>query len=454
MTMQQGARSRRRVLLLVFIVLFLLQQVALFWLYWGGGKTLLGDEVSYLSWARELAGLGPPVGNAGWWPPLQAWLLAGLLRLFGEHWLLPLQLLQTVFLIAAAVLLRAIWREVDGRVRAANTAAALLLLNPSTMAYAQWLWPEPLHLLLLLAAIRIAQHLVSARRGALAGAALGGALLCKSLLSLFWPALLLLQGRRWNARATAALLLAVAAVIAVPLWQGWQLTGKPMIADSSAFNLVGGLEDRWRSDYVADSVAPLAAEYFGVPGGAIERNAAFRAKAEAIVHERGLVQTLWQQLQKQYFRLFSSKTLLLTQLPGAACNGQIGAYRAVPPLLGQTLAVISDIFHLSILVGFALGLAFWRRWREPLVWWTALFFAYQLGLYLLLHVKARFLLPMLPFLCAFAGSALASLRRPDAAAAVVLQGRWRWLLASLLALLLLGLALAGPWLDQACGVIA
>lgn len=453
MTTQQDARTRRRVLLLVFIALFLLQQAALFWLYWGGGKTLLGDEVSYLGWARELAGLGPPVGNAGWWPPLQAWLLAGLLRLFGEHWLLPLQLLQTVFLIAAALLLRSIWRDVDGRVRAANTAAALLLLNPSTMAYAQWLWPEPLHLLLLLAAIRLAQHLVSPQRGALAGLALGGALLCKSLLSLFWPALLLLQGWRWNARATAALLLAVAAVIAVPLWQGWKLTGKPMIADSSAFNLVGGLEDRWRSDYVDDSVARLAGEYFGVPGGVIERNAAFRAKAEAIVHERGLGQTLWQQLEKQYFRLFSSKTLLLSQLPGPACAGHVGTYRQVPPLLGQSLAVVSDIFHLSILSGFALGLVFWRRWREPLVWWTALFFAYQLGLYLLLHVKARFLLPMMPFLCAYAGSALASLHRPEPGAAVVLQQRWRWWVAALLAALLLGLALLGPEIDGACAVV-
>lgn len=447
----QDAHARRRVLFWLFIALFLLQQAALFGLYWGGGKTLVGDEVAYLAWARDLAGMGPPAGNTGWWPPLQAWLLAGLLLIFGEHWLLPLQLLQTLLLLGAALLLRAIWIDVDGRARAANTAAALLLLNPSTMAYAQWLWPEPVHLFLLLAAIRLAQHLVSARRGALAGLALGGALLCKSLLSLFWPALLLLQGRRWNARATAALLLAVAVVIAVPLWQGWQLTGKPMIADSSAFNLVGGLQDRWRSDYVEDSVARLAGEYFGLPGGAIGRNAAFQAKAEAIVHERGLAQTVWQQLQKQYFRLFSSKTLLLSQLPGPACAGHVGAYRAPPPLLAQALAVVSDIFHLSTLALFAFGLAFWRRWREPLVGWTALFFAYQLGLYLLLHVKARFLLPMLPFLCAFAGSALASLHRPDAAAAVVLQGRWRWLLAALLAALLLFLALAGPWLDQACG---
>lgn len=449
MNPRQDAQSRRRILLLVFIAFFLLQQIALYWLYWGGGKTLLGDEASYLNWARGLAGLAPPIVDAGWWPPLQAWLIAAMLRLFGEN-LLPIQLLQTAFLIGAAALLRAIWRDVDGRVRAANAAAALLLLNPSTMAYAQWLWPEPLHLLLLLAALRLVQRLTTAWRGVAAGLALGGALLAKSLLSLFWPALLIVQGWRWNWRASAALLLGVAAVIAVPLWNGWKLTGKPMIADSSAFNLVGGLEDRWRSDYVADSVAPLAGEYFSLPGGAAQRNALFMARAEGIVRERGLLQTLSQQLQKQYFRLFSSKTLLLSQLPGPACSGHVGTYRAVPPLLGQGLAMLSDIFHVSILAGFALGLVFWRRWRDVLVWWIGLFFAYQLGLYLLLHVKARFLLPMMPFLCAFAGSALVSLRRNEPGAAVVFGGTWRWLLASLLAALLLGLALLGPWLDGAC----
>lgn len=450
MTPGQDVQTRRRVLFCLFVILFLLQQAALLWLYWGGAgaKILLGDEASYLAWARGLAGLGPMPLPTGWWPPLQAWLLAGLFRLCGEQlWLV--QLLQTALLIACAALLRAIWRDVDGRVRAANLAAALFLLNPSTMAYAHWLWPEPIHLFLLLAALRLVQRASTPARDLLAGVALGAALLAKSLLSLFWPFILLLQWRRW--RGMAALLLGVAAVIAVPLWQGWKETGKPMIADSSAFNLVGGLKDRWRSDYIDDSVATLAQDYFQSAPSITARNAIYLDRAEALIEQQGLLPTLQQQLERQYFRLFNSKTLLLSQLPGPACAGHTGSYRPASALLPQLLAAAADVLHLLILAGFALGLVFWRRWREPLVWWSGLFFAYQLGLYLLLHVKARFLLPFMPFLCAYAGSAYASLARPDSGAAVWLHGRWRWTLAALLAALLLLLALAGPWLDHSCG---
>lgn len=443
---------RRRVLLGGFLAAFLLQQAALLWLYWGGaGKGLLGDEQHYLNWARGLAGLGPMPPDMGWWPPLQAWLLAGSLRLFGEH-LLPFQLLQTAFLIGAAALLRALWREADGRVRAANLAAALFLLNPSNMAFAHWLWPEPVHLFALLAALRLAQRACSPLRGLLAGVALGVALLAKSLMSLFWPFCVLLLPRTQRWRAALALLLGIGIVTALPLWQGWRLTGKPMIADSSAFNLVGGLRDTWRSDYIDDSVPRLVPEYLAAAPDVAGRNARFMDKAAGIVAEQGLVATLYAQLQRQYFRLFSAKTLLLSQLPGPVCAGHTGSYRAPPAWLAQLLAAWSDVLHLLVLAGFAAALAFWRRWREPLVLWSGLFFAYQLALYLLLHVKARFLLPMMPFLCAYAGSALVSLSQPSAAAPAPLRyaGGLRWLLAAVLAATLLLLALAGPWLDRSC----
>lgn len=450
MMQQQDVRARRRVLLFAFLALFLLQQCALFWLYWGGGgKSLLGDETSYLAWARGLAGIGPLPADLGWWPPLQAWLLAALLRLFGDH-LLPLQLLQTACLIGAAALLRSLWRDADGRARAANLAAALFLLNPSNMAYAHWLWPEPVHLFLLLAALRLAQRAYTPARSLLAGAALGAAMLAKSLLSLFWPLLCLLLPRANRWRGAVALLLGVVVVTALPLWQGWRLTGKPMIADSSAFNLVGGLRDTWRSDYIDDSVARLVPDYLAAAPAAAERNAIFLQRAEAIVHGQGIAATVEAQLQRQYFRLFSAKTTLLSQLPGPVCAGHTGSYRAPPAWLAQGIAVAADTVHLLVLAGFAAGLAFWRRWREPLVIWTGLFFAYQLGLYLLLHVKARFLLPMLPFLGAFAASALTSLARPDATAAVRFHGGARWAIAAALAALLFMLALLGPWFDRSC----
>ncbi|MDC8013855.1 hypothetical protein [Tahibacter soli] len=290
--------------------------------------------------------------------------------------------------------------------------------------------------------------------GFLAGIATGAAILAKSLLTPFWPLFAVLLWRRerprLDVRIAALFVAGVIATIAVPLARGWQATGKPMVADSSAFNIVGGLADRWRSDYVGDSVGVLLGEWFAAGATPAERNAAFLDRARRVVDERGVVATIEGQLSKQYFRLFNAKTLLLSQLPGAACAGYTGAYREAAPALVSTLTLWSDAAHALTLAAFAFGLALWRRWREPLPWLALAFFAYQLALYLPLHVKARFLLPMLPFLCAFGASFLASLARPEPGAAVALRGAWRRLAGASLAALLLALAFAAPLLDLSC----
>ncbi|UXI67959.1 glycosyltransferase family 39 protein [Tahibacter amnicola] len=448
-----AALAARRWQLALFVSAYLGLQALLFGLYWGDTpKTLVGDEVSYLAWARGVAGEGPMPAPTGWWPPLQAWLLAGSLRVFGDT-LLPIQLLQSVLLLLCAALLRDLWRGCDGRVRAANAAAALFLLNPSTLGYAHWLWPEVPHLFALLLAVWLAaRHSGGWAGAAVAGAAAGVAMLAKSLLSAFWPTLALLAARtRRSVLAGLACVAGVLAVTAVPLWQGWQLTGKPLIADSSAFNRVGGLTDRWRSDYVGDSVPLLAGEYFAIDG-VRERNAAFARRAEDLIHRQGLVATLSDQLGRQYFRLFNAKTLLVSQLPGPACAGFMGAYHEVGAARVTAVKILAYTSHALMLAAFALGLAVWRRWREPLVWWTALFFAYQLALYLLLHVKARFLLPMVPFMCAFGGSFLAGIGRGDNAICPPgwAHQRLRVVIGLVLGLILLGLAFLGPLLDRSC----
>src|SRR6185312_9768587 len=105
-------------------------------------------------------------------------------------------------------------------------------------------------------------------------------------------------------------------------------------------------------------------------------------------------------LGRQYFRLFSAKTPLLSQLPGAACAGHLSAYRT-PAWLTRTLTVASDLAHALILAAAAFGLARWRRrgGRGAQALWLVLvlFAAYQFALFAFIHVKARFLLPLLPF---------------------------------------------------------
>ena len=444
--------------------LYLAEQALLWALYWWPApKALVGDEVLYLQRALGVARLAPLPEKLWLWPPLQHWFLGALFRLFGPH-LVVAQLAQNLLLLASAGFLRALWRRLDGRAAAGDLAAALYLLNPSVLACAWWLWPEPLHLFLLLGALWLLACAPWQRLAApLAGAAVGLAILAKSLLMPFWPAFALLWwrgGGRAVLVRSAAFALALGVVLAPMLWYGWRQTGAPLIADSSGFNLAGGLADRWRSDYIDDAVAPLFGRYLSAPGGPREKNAAMLAAARAQLQQHGLAPILAEQLGKQYFRLFSAKTLLVTQLPGRACAGYLGAYRLDPGALASALAFLAIAWHLLVLVCGALGIAAWRRWRDPLALWIGLFAAYQLALFLGLHVKARFLLPLLPFLGGFAASALLSLPRlrgsPAAPAdasgdACVVASRPRWWFGAALAALLAFLALAGPLLDRSCG---
>lgn len=479
----------RRRAWLVFLLLYVGAQALLWWLYWWPApKTFVGDEGLYLQRALGVAGLGPMPEKVWLWPPLQHWFLGAIFRAFGPS-LVAAQIAQNLLLLAGAFFLRDLWRQCDGRVRAGNLAAALFLLNPSTLAYAWWLWPEPLHLFLLLGAlwllvcapVRWKRPPWQAVAVALAGAVVGLAILTKSLLAPFWPLFALLwwrvaiaqgdtapagdsklwvQARHWLRaggwpawRRSAVFVLGLTVVTGPLLLYGWRTTGAPLIADSSGFNLAGGLEDRWRSDYIEDSVAQVNVRYVAAPGTPQQKNAAMLLEAKSFIAEHGMFATLGEQLGKQYFRLFSAKTLLVTQLPGRACEGRVGAYQLATGWLVQGLTQLAMAWHLMLLLLGALGLAAWRRWRQPLLWWIALFAAYQLALFLGLHVKARFLLPLLPFLSGFAASAWLSLSQRGsmaAAAAPLVWTRIRLAVGIGLATLLLFLALGGPWLDHSC----
>jgi 4-amino-4-deoxy-L-arabinose transferase-like glycosyltransferase len=456
-----SATRRRGALAALFLALFAASQALLWYAYYGhGAKALIGDEQHYQASALAILA-GSDWMPSAIWPPLQPLLLAATYALAGPH-LLAAQLVQTLLFVACGALLRDLWRRLGGSVAAANTAAALFLLNPAIAAYAHWLWPEIPHLALLLAALCLLARSASALRAFAAGACVGLAILAKSLLSAFWPLFLVVFVRRerpylaW--RPAALCVLGLALVTAPALVHGWRSYGRPMIADSSVYNLWVGLTDRWRSDYVEDQGGATLPAYLASGATPAERNAVYLARVRALVAERGLIATLREQLGRQYFRLFSAKTLLVSQLPGAACAGHLSVYRT-PPWLTRTLGFASVGFHALLLAAAAFGIACWRRRPDRLAVVVALFLAYQLALFALIHVKARFLVPMLPFLCGFAGSFLATLRarlfgsQPSVIAAAtpaLALTPPRLALGALLAALLLFLAFAGPALDHLC----
>lgn len=458
------ARRRQR-LAALFIVLFAAMQALLWYAYYGhGAKALIGDEQVYQDTALAiLAGGAWMPGTI--WPPLQPLLLALVYAVFGTH-VLAAQVLQTVLFVACAALLRDLWRRLGGTVAAANTAAALFLLNPAIAAYAQWLWPEIPHLFLLLATLCLLTRAASPLRAFAAGVCIGLAMLAKSLLSAFWPAFLIVFLRRerpyLQIRPAALCVLGLALVTAPALLHGWREYGRPMIADSSVYNLWVGLGDRWRSDYVEGMGGATLPAFLASAATPSQRNAVYLEKIHALIAERGLATVLVDQVGRQYFRLFSAKTALVSQLPGPACAGHLSVYRS-PPWLTRTLTGLNGAFHALLLAAAAFGIACWRWRPDRRLVVIALFFVYQLGLFLLLHVKARFLLPMMPFLCGFAGSFLAAWRaarfNPQPATLRPLPASplptldlapTRLALGALLAALLLFLAFAGPALDRLC----
>ena len=432
----------------------LLVQALLWASYYGfANKQLVGDEVRYLHTAMTIWQGQAPLPDFIW-PPLQPWFLAPLVGpLAGSLWLA--QLLQMLLLVASALLLRQIWLRIDPRPLAADMAAWRLLSSPAVMAFGLYLWPEPLHMFMLMAALwLLVCHVRSWPAAGLAGIAIGLALLSKSLLSGFWPLLLLLCLRHpWRTShwaSGAAFVLATLMVTGPSLLHGWQATGKPLIADSASYNLYVGLNDQWRSDYIADRGGDYMRQYLQSGSSPRERSRSFDALIDVEVRDKGLTKVVAERVQVQYFRLFSAKRTLLSQLPGPACAGYLGAY-TLPRHWVTAVRVLAQAHYVLLLLSAAFAVASWQR-RSMLLLVLALFFAYQMALFLALHVQARFLLPMLPFMAGFAASGISQLlpdHKGQAVSPLSVTGG-RMVLAVLLGALLLLLAFGGPWLDQSC----
>lgn len=379
-----------------------LVQVILWWLdHHPVPRALWGDEKTYLASAMELL-----AGDPGWWPeplwpPLYPQFLAGLVWL-GKGSLTGVVLVQSLLLVAAAVLWFDLVRRLTESRAAGVMVVALILGYPPLVAFSHYLWPEVLHLflfsvLLWILAVRGERRFWCAT----AGVVLGLALLSKSLLMPFVPVLLLAMvwgSRLGQAVIRVGLVLGMAAVTVAPtIIANTKRTGTPMIADSAAFNIWVGLNDVGRESFRHDVVWPEYQRWTTSADTYADRDRILRSQIREFVCDRGWIAVGKNQLSKQYFRLFHAGCYFTDQLPGGAARVQVAAgYLGTGRRLGGALAAITIATILLLYTAAATGLMVGgcrdNRWVRTLV----VFLAYNLALFFFLHVKTRYRIQMLP----------------------------------------------------------
>jgi hypothetical protein len=424
---------------------------------WSLGRTpelrsLAGDEQTY--WARAeilLAGGEPEVDLL--WPPLYARFLAVSSSPLGRPSRLAVEAVQVLLLAAAAFLLARFGRREGLPGPWAAAAGAALFLLPTPAAFAHYFWPEVLHLALFLGALELLRSGPRWWAATAAGVLLGLALLTKSVLTGFLPVLLLAdflaagKARRWP--RLAAILAGLLFAVAPTLWRNQAATGRLTIADSSTFNLWVGLNDVTRQSH-AGSIAwrELQAWRASAPTFA-ERDAILRGRIREKIEADGIFTVLGRQLGRQYFRLFEKDSYLTDMLPSGALEPEGQGYRRMSPALASFLRGLAWSSHILLLALAGLGLALQPApsLAKPWSWLAPAFLAYNLLIFLGLHVKSRYLLQMLP--CLLLAAAWAGSRLLAAARGGEKIEPWRLAAGAAAGALLTFFATAGPWLDRA-----
>jgi 4-amino-4-deoxy-L-arabinose transferase-like glycosyltransferase len=400
-------------------------------------RPLVGDEVMYWDVARRIAA-GQPSGLDPLWPPLYPYFIAA-----ARLNTLVVQALQWTLLAASGWLLYDIAVRLTHSVRAGAAAAVLLLLDPQVAAFATYYWPEIPHLFLLLAiAWILAARRGEPRWGLPFGVVVGLALLTKNLLEPFVPVLfgswLIGTGRRGVAGAALAAI-ALAVTIAPTALANRQRHGAYFLGDSAAFNMLVGLRDTERRNFVNDAVGDEFARYVNSAPSHPERIALLRRQIRAFVDERGVGATLIAQLGRQYFRLFDRESFFTDQLPGGIIFAGEYGYRSLPSWLGTTWRVFATILYAAVLITAPFGaVRLFRLARGPAVL-ALTYVAYVLAITLVVHVKTRYRVQVLPVF--YLSSALVFAMPGELPAAGAAR-----IAAALCAGVLLLLAFGGAWL--------
>ncbi|HVS02569.1 MAG TPA: glycosyltransferase family 39 protein [Thermoanaerobaculia bacterium] len=420
---------------------------------WPAPRRLAGDELRYSAQAARLAA-GQPVARDLLWPPGYPRFVAAAMTVGGES---AVRALQWLLLLGCLVLVADLGRRLCAP-GVGVEAALLLACYPPFVAFACYLWPEIPHLFLALAAVwLLAFRSRSLFWLATAGVALGLALLLKSLLTPFLPLLLapLLgeRSRRLSHRLSGALAVVAALgfTVAPVVWGNARSEGFFGIADSSVFNLWVGLEDTSRTAAGEDVALRELLRYRAAGETFAARQAAARGWIGERLRQRGPGAVAVGQLARQPFRLFDHGSFLGEQLPGGAFFARGWGYREIPQWAPPLLRAWSGAVYVALLLGGVAGLAVAFPWRGRWQRVALLFVAYHFLLFLALHVKTRYRVPLLPVAALYTAVAAEAIRRAGAGgiAASLREHPWRWAAGGVVAILVLVLAFAGGAVDAA-----
>lgn len=438
-------RRRRAVVLALAVVL----QIVLLTIYYHPEpKGLAGDEVNYIESSAALQRgerLDEPLRA-----PLYPYFLAALGA--GSEHRAPTQAVQIALFLVTALCFGAIARQLFASQSAADLTIGALLLYPTFAAFAHFFWPEMLHLALWGGALAI---LVGQRRSpgwlVTAGALLGLAVLTRHLLLPFLPIVfiaLATEGREARWRRLAWVVLPIVVLAGTALWVDWRDDGRLRSTSNASFNLWIGLNDTARRDLEAPIVYKEYLAYLESAETASERDRLLRRRTRDLLAERGVIATLGQQLGKQYFRLFDHGSFFTEQLPGGRVHDSRRGYAAQPRVVVAGLRLWNAVLYGLILVAAVWGIATAPIRRARWLRVALAFVAYNLVLFLALHVKSRYRLQILPFLVLFGAPLVADLwGRLRGTRASRPLGTWRTVLAAVASVVVLFLAFGAPWLD-------
>ena len=258
-------------------------------------KKLIGDENYYFGLASAIAA-GQSVQHDPLWPPLYGEATGILFSIVGPH-LLTLQLIQIGLWLATGYFLFQMTERLVGQTAIACVALALYLFAPDLMAFSHYLWPETLHMFLMMAGLWLVICHGRSRWAFIASGVLFGlALLTKSLLLPMLPVLLVFvllvknNGNTSRARIIGAGLLAGACLTTVVmlLMASPQDRGELSVGGSTVFNVWVGLKDTAQMD-TEDVIVGQEHQQFTAAGANLAvRNEVYRDKISDLLRQQGL----------------------------------------------------------------------------------------------------------------------------------------------------------------------